>query len=630
MSKDIASALAERTLEPRRGLERQAKKGDKAPDVASILVGDASPTPDGILELQRLAGNKAVSSLLHPDGASVRPLVEKAVSSPGEPRFVSRSPGTTAGGAFDVAPPATAMRVHSDREATEALGARGFSVGDDVVLHPDYAPGTQRGDEVLAHETTHFLQNRAGPVPGDPIGNDVRVSDPGDAHEQKATGAEHAGRLDFHEGPTGASAGSVSHGGLGGQMVIQRALLDDGKSLQVLLEGLQGVANASTGEGKAPKKGFFAKLKQVASSIFTSRRAKAKTDKPSEGKEKARAAQSAVEEVSMVADRAMQMRVGFREPMGPVAERQSAANDWIAELEVMKTKLGNSKMYLKEVGATLHEYDEAINGLEHDIAVMRRLGADRRYPDEQTWAQASVVASGHVAIDHVKDLHDTFAEEAAKDNQGKGGDAQNAAAAQTENKTVAQVGRTGIDMFKDYMRSYAAGAVVGAGIQAIDGFWKEHRQQGDQKDSQLEKSDPKVTDLAVKLAGSLGTVVCPPDGGWAVADGAVLDKAAAILKYAEEQFGQGTKIAEAFVLRNMVWLGAQAPLLLSASNLAGLERTASVESLRAFMEAIFGSRNQSSAELYTAWEQIVDPFGQALLSKVREHMPTEQQLVNVN
>lgn len=56
------------------------------------------------------------------------------------------------------------VRVHTSadaQQAAKALNARAFTTGRDVVFGPgEYAPGTHRGAELLAHELTHVIQQR--------------------------------------------------------------------------------------------------------------------------------------------------------------------------------------------------------------------------------------------------------------------------------------------------------------------------------------------------------------------------------------------------------------------------------------------------------------------------------------
>jgi len=61
-----------------------------------------------------------------------------------------------------------AVRIHSDGTAAESaqvLGARAFTVGQDIVFGADqYAPGTESGRRLLAHELSHTIQQRSIPV----------------------------------------------------------------------------------------------------------------------------------------------------------------------------------------------------------------------------------------------------------------------------------------------------------------------------------------------------------------------------------------------------------------------------------------------------------------------------------
>lgn len=62
-----------------------------------------------------------------------------------------------------------AVRVHSDddaHEAAKAIGARAFTMGPHVVFaHGAYAPETEAGRRLLAHELAHVMQQDAIPAP---------------------------------------------------------------------------------------------------------------------------------------------------------------------------------------------------------------------------------------------------------------------------------------------------------------------------------------------------------------------------------------------------------------------------------------------------------------------------------
>src|SRR5947209_1772202 len=54
------------------------------------------------------------------------------------------------------------VRIHTDSEAAEAaqaVGAKAYTRGEDIVFNEDrYAPGSREGDRLLAHELTHVVQ----------------------------------------------------------------------------------------------------------------------------------------------------------------------------------------------------------------------------------------------------------------------------------------------------------------------------------------------------------------------------------------------------------------------------------------------------------------------------------------
>ncbi|GHG96319.1 DUF4157 domain-containing protein [Streptomyces rubradiris] len=76
------------------------------------------------------------------------------------------------------------VRVHTDaaaRDSAAQLGAVAYTSGSHIVAGPS---GIDR--HTLAHELTHVLQQRSGPVAGTDRGNGLRVSDPSDRFEREA------------------------------------------------------------------------------------------------------------------------------------------------------------------------------------------------------------------------------------------------------------------------------------------------------------------------------------------------------------------------------------------------------------------------------------------------------------
>ncbi|MDX3485899.1 DUF4157 domain-containing protein [Streptomyces sp. ID05-18] len=82
------------------------------------------------------------------------------------------------------------VRVHHDSAAHESakdVGAHAYTVGNNVVFQRDaYDPGSPQGRTTLAHELTHVIQQRNGPVEGTEAPGGIRVSDPSDRFEREA------------------------------------------------------------------------------------------------------------------------------------------------------------------------------------------------------------------------------------------------------------------------------------------------------------------------------------------------------------------------------------------------------------------------------------------------------------
>jgi hypothetical protein len=85
----------------------------------------------------------------------------------------------------------SAVRIHDDQvahESAEAVGASAYTIGSDIVFRRGgYDPSSRAGRLTLAHELTHVLQQRAGPVDGAPAAEGVQISDPSDRFEREAS-----------------------------------------------------------------------------------------------------------------------------------------------------------------------------------------------------------------------------------------------------------------------------------------------------------------------------------------------------------------------------------------------------------------------------------------------------------
>ncbi|MFF8320984.1 DUF4157 domain-containing protein [Streptomyces bobili] len=163
-----------------------------ASTAAAGRIGELSPAALGVL--QRTVGNRALAQLVaderhehgpgcgHSDGTAVQraPEVDAVLRSGGRPLDAPLRQEMEARLDADFGD----VRLHVDsaaRRSAAQLGARAYTSGSHVVI------GEGGGDKhTLAHELTHVIQQRSGPVAGTDTGDGLRVSAPGDAFERAA------------------------------------------------------------------------------------------------------------------------------------------------------------------------------------------------------------------------------------------------------------------------------------------------------------------------------------------------------------------------------------------------------------------------------------------------------------
>ncbi|MFD8209672.1 DUF4157 domain-containing protein [Streptomyces sp. NPDC059695] len=158
----------------------------------TAVAGPAGMSPLRAGELQPVIGNAAVARAVqrarhthdadcgHGEDTAPRSLVPEVLRRPGRPLaepLRAEMEGRLGADFSDV-------RLHTgataQRSATE-IGARAYTSGAHVVIGPGGAD-----KHTLAHELTHVIQQRGGPVSGTDNGAGLRVSDPGDAFERAA------------------------------------------------------------------------------------------------------------------------------------------------------------------------------------------------------------------------------------------------------------------------------------------------------------------------------------------------------------------------------------------------------------------------------------------------------------
>lgn len=142
-------------------------------------------TPDRILDLQRSAGNAGTAEMLEEE----RSPVHDVVGTSGE----SLAPDVRADMEGRLGHDFGDVRVHTDGAAdasARSVNAHAYTVGSHIVFQRSaFDPGSHAGRTTLAHELTHVVQQRSGPVDGTPAAGGISVSDPSDRFEREASAA---------------------------------------------------------------------------------------------------------------------------------------------------------------------------------------------------------------------------------------------------------------------------------------------------------------------------------------------------------------------------------------------------------------------------------------------------------
>lgn len=140
--------------------------------------------PEGMLGLQRAAGNGSAAALVA--GPEEESPVHEVVRSAGEPLRPDVRTDMEARLGHDFGD----VRVHTDGSAADsarAVNAHAYTVGSHIAFQRSaYDPDSDAGRTTLAHELTHVVQQRSGPVDGTEAPGGIRVSDPSDRFEREA------------------------------------------------------------------------------------------------------------------------------------------------------------------------------------------------------------------------------------------------------------------------------------------------------------------------------------------------------------------------------------------------------------------------------------------------------------
>jgi hypothetical protein len=198
-------------VSPRVSVSRAVDHGGPAMVQAAVAGRTDAISSQAMLNLQRLAGNSSVGSLLAEEELSP---VHDVIGSGGGAPLDSTTRGfmeSRLGHDF------SDVRVHTGGRADESarsVNAQAYTVGSDVVFRSGaYQPETPTGQRVIAHELTHVAQQKAGPVAGTPAPGGIKLSDPSDSFEQAASRSAEMAVAQTSPAPVASS----------GQASVQRA-----------------------------------------------------------------------------------------------------------------------------------------------------------------------------------------------------------------------------------------------------------------------------------------------------------------------------------------------------------------------------------------------------------------------
>jgi len=151
-----------------------------------------TPPPEPLTRIASAVGNRAFARTMARmrdgeailPGGVVHPDVEAAIGAArGTGRPADRAVTTRVGAALGDS--LADVRIHADGAAAalaRSVSARAFTVGSDIFFGPgEYRPATGDGQELLAHELVHVVQQRGAPRSGP-----LTVSQPGDPLEREA------------------------------------------------------------------------------------------------------------------------------------------------------------------------------------------------------------------------------------------------------------------------------------------------------------------------------------------------------------------------------------------------------------------------------------------------------------
>jgi hypothetical protein len=145
--------------------EKQTSRAHKHESSENVQ-HDGSASQADMPALQRAAGNQAVDHLLNTDANQIPPIVKDAVNN-SNGRALDPMTREMMESVFDQ--DFSRVRVHTDPIAAasaQTINALAYTVGSDIVFAPNqFAPNSANGQQLLAHELTHVVQQSQAGAP---------------------------------------------------------------------------------------------------------------------------------------------------------------------------------------------------------------------------------------------------------------------------------------------------------------------------------------------------------------------------------------------------------------------------------------------------------------------------------
>ncbi|MER5734871.1 MULTISPECIES: DUF4157 domain-containing protein [unclassified Streptomyces] len=248
---------------------RDDRAQDGGPGAARLFEAAATGRTDvvgasGLGALQRAVGNGAVGAMVQRSRSAAPEAAEEGARSPvhdvlasggGQPLDAATRGDMEARMGADFSD----VRIHTDAAAdasAKGIGAHAYTVGNNVVFQREaYDPASPQGRTTLAHELTHVIQQRSGPVEGSEAPGGIRVSDPSDRFEREAVAnAERVLAEPAAPSPTSAPVPAPAPASPSSAPAVQRAAAEDEDEQPADVQGsfVQRAEEAGAEEEEAP------------------------------------------------------------------------------------------------------------------------------------------------------------------------------------------------------------------------------------------------------------------------------------------------------------------------------------------------------------------------------------------